>query len=175
MADPDDRTGARDEESKAVEPSSAAEETAPPAPALSAREMALLRARRRVAERRPRFRREESWRYAKLDPGWRRPRGGTSKMRLSVKGWPARVKAGYRGPKAVRGLSPLGFREVRVHGENELQKLDPRRDAVRIAHTVGARRRASILERARSLQLRVVNPGVAETEAAPGPEEKREA
>ncbi|MEM2906365.1 MAG: 50S ribosomal protein L32e [Candidatus Bathyarchaeia archaeon] len=137
--------------------------------------MASLRVRRRIAARRPKFRREESWRYAKLAESWRRPRGGTSKVRLSRKGWPARVKVGYRGPKAVRGLHTLGFREVLVHSESELQKLDREREAVRIAHTVGARRRASIVEGARSLGLKVLNPGLVEAEAEMAGEEKQEA
>ncbi len=96
-------------------------------------------------------------------------------MRLCAKGWPAIVRAGYRGPRTVRGLNAQGFREVLIHTENDLQKLDPKREAVRIAHTVGARRRASIVEKAKSLQLTVVNPGAAERKAVSVPEEKQEA
>ncbi|RLF05048.1 MAG: 50S ribosomal protein L32e, partial [Thermoprotei archaeon] len=108
-----------------------------------------------------RFIRMNSWYLARLDDSWRSPRSGLdNKIRLERKGFPARVKVGYRGPRAVRGLHPSGKVEVLVHNPAELEGLDPGVHVVRIASTVGARKRGEILRRAEELGLKVVNAGV---------------
>ena len=118
----------------------------------------LLKVRARLKARNPRFVRCESWRLVRVKENWRRPRGISSKMRLEVKGWPPRVKSGYGKPKAVRHLHPSGFKEVLVYRPEDLDKVDPETQAIRIAHTVGRKKRLAIMERARELQIRVLNP-----------------
>jgi large subunit ribosomal protein L32e len=66
----------------------------------------LLAARKKVAQTRPRFIRQESWRYDRLAENWRKPKGKDNKMRKQKSGMPALVKVGYRSPKAARGLHP---------------------------------------------------------------------
>lgn len=122
----------------------------------------LLRLRRRIASRRPRFRRQESWRYVRIKESWRRPRGIDSKMRLKKKGWPPSPSVGYRGPKAVRGLHPSGYEEVLVYNVGDLATIDPETQAIRIAGTVGARKRAIILAEAGRRGIKVLNPGFEE-------------
>jgi large subunit ribosomal protein L32e len=117
----------------------------------------LLKLREEIASRRPEFVRQESWRYKRLKPSWRRPKGIDSKMRLRVKGWPKIVKVGYRGPAAVRGLHPSGFRDVLVYNASDLKRLNPETDAARIAHTVGAKKRMEILAKAKELGIKVLN------------------
>ncbi len=119
---------------------------------------ALHKLRKEIASRRPRFIRCESWRYKRLKPSWRRPKGIDNKMRLHYKGWPKVVKVGYRGPAAVRGLHPSGLRDILVHNVAELRRLNPETDAARIASTVGARKRAGIISEAHKLGIRVLNP-----------------
>jgi len=118
----------------------------------------LLKLREEIASRRPEFVRQESWRYKRLKPSWRKPKGIDSKMRLRVKGWPKIVKVGYRGPAAVRGLHPSGFRDVLVYNVSDLERLNPETDAARIAHTVGAKKRMEILAKAKELGIKVLNP-----------------
>ncbi|MCS6768063.1 MAG: 50S ribosomal protein L32e [Candidatus Nitrosocaldus sp.] len=118
----------------------------------------LLELRRAIKSRKPDFVRQESWRYVRVKENWRRPRGIDSKMRLQVKGWPAIVKVGYRGPRVARYLHPSGYRDVLIHNTDELSKLDPARDAARIASTVGARKRAQIVSKAKELGIKVLNP-----------------
>lgn len=113
--------------------------------------------REKIKRKKPDFVRQESWRYDRLDESWRRPRGIDSKMRKSVKGWPPRVKIGYGGPKEARGLHPSGYREVIVHNVEDLSKVDPKTEAIRIAHTVGAKKRAEIINRARELGIHILN------------------
>jgi large subunit ribosomal protein L32e len=118
----------------------------------------LLELRRSVAESRPAFVRPESWRYVRLHPEWRKPKGLDNKVRKSIKGWPRRVKVGYRGPVGVRNYHPSGHPEVLVHNTDELSKVVPGKEVVRIGGAVGARKRAAILKRAGELGLKIVNP-----------------
>src|SRR3989441_7110333 len=118
----------------------------------------LVEIRSEFAKRRPAFVRPESWRYDRLSPEWRKPKGLDNKVRKSKKGWPRRVKVGYRGPVVARNLHPSGYHEILVHNLDELGKAIPGRDVVRIGGTVGAKKREVILDRSNELGLRVVNP-----------------
>ena len=118
----------------------------------------LLELRKSVAEHRPRFVRPESWRYVRLHPEWRKPKGLDNKIRKDFKGYPARVKIGYGGPSKVRGYHPSGHVDVLVQNPAQLDYLIPEKDAVRIGRRVGARKRAEILKRTKELGLRVLNP-----------------
>ncbi len=118
----------------------------------------LLELRKSVKSRKPEFVRQESWRYKRIKESWRKPKGIDSHMRLQIKGWPPIVKVGYRGPKAARYLHPSGYRDVLIHNIKELTMLDPNKDAARIASTVGARKRALILQKAKELGIKVLNP-----------------
>ncbi len=110
--------------------------------------------------KRPEFVRQESWRYVRLKPNWRRPRGKDSKMRLQRSGWPPLVKVGYRTPKKYRGLHPSGYKEVLVYRPEDLLGLDPETHAVRIAGSVGMRKRMRIVEEAEKLGLKILNPPI---------------
>jgi large subunit ribosomal protein L32e len=119
----------------------------------------LLAARKKVAHTRPRFIRQESWRYDRLAEKWRKPKGKDNKMRKQKSGMPALVKVGYRSPKAARGLHPSGYRDILIHNTHELIKLDSKSDAARIAHTVGKKKRIEIINKALELGIKVLNPG----------------
>ncbi len=119
---------------------------------------ALVAKRKEVSVNRPAFVRQESWRYVRIHPEWRKPKGIDNKMRRQDKGWPALVRVGYRGPVAARGLHPSGHFEVLVHRTQDLDALVPGRDVARIGRTVGAKKRETILERATELGIRVLNP-----------------
>lgn len=116
-----------------------------------------LKLREHVKKKKPKFVRPESWRYYRLKESWRRPRGLDHKIRRKVKGWPAGVSVGYRGPKIARGLHPSGYKEVLVHNSEELKNVDPKAQAVRIAHTVGKRNRAKIITEARRKKITILN------------------
>jgi large subunit ribosomal protein L32e len=119
----------------------------------------LLAARKKVAQKRPHFVRQESWRYDRLAENWRKPKGKDNKMRKQKSGMPAIVKVGYRSPRAARGLHPSGYRDNVVHNTAELSNLDPKNDAARIGHTVGKKKRIEIIGKAVELGIKVLNPG----------------
>lgn len=118
-----------------------------------------LRLREEIKSKKPKFVRHESWRYDRLKENWRRPKGIDNKMRLKVKGWPPTVNVGYRGPKSARNLHPSGYEEVLVYNVEELAKINPEKQAIRIAHTVGKKKRLQILSEARKNGIVVLNPG----------------
>jgi large subunit ribosomal protein L32e len=134
----------------------------------------LLAARKKVAQKRPNFVRQESWRYDRLAENWRKPKGKDNKMRKQKSGMPAIVKVGYRGPRASRGLHPSGYNDNLVHNTADLAKLDPKKDAARIGHTVGKKKRIEIINKAGELGIKVLNPGNLKSKMQKEKEGKRE-
>ncbi|MGC8849409.1 MAG: 50S ribosomal protein L32e [Candidatus Bathyarchaeia archaeon] len=108
--------------------------------------------------KKPRFIRQESWRYKRVKDNWRKPKGGSSRMRKRMSGLPPLVSVGYGASRTGRGLHPSGLREVLVYNPSQLEGLNPEGQAVRIAATVGERKRLLILEKAEGLGLKVLNP-----------------
>src|SRR5712691_3198760 len=129
------------------------------------------------------FNRQESWRYKRVKPAWRRARGVTSKIRKEEAGWPPKVKVGYGTAAATRGLHPRGLRERLVHRLSELEGLDPKIHIIRISARVGERKRLPLLDEIRHRNFHIANPGKQEekpvtaeeptTAEGPGSEETR--
>ena len=106
----------------------------------------------------PTFRRQEWFRYKRLSrTGWKKPRGDDSSQRKNRKYRSALVRVGHGKIAAARGLHPSGFEEVLVNKSGDLEGLDPETQAVRIAKTVGNRKRSAIHDRADDLGLGVLN------------------
>ena len=116
----------------------------------------------RVAQdrRRPRFTRQQSYRYLRIgrDESWRKPRGLQSKQRRHYGYRSTIVSIGFRGPRAVRGLTPAGFRPVLVRTNADVERLDPKTDAALIARSVGTKRRLVLEETARVRGVHLLNP-----------------
>jgi large subunit ribosomal protein L32e len=103
------------------------------------------------------FFRQEWFRYKSLAKKWRRPRGRHSKMRKNLKYRPPKVRIGYRNPADIRGLHPSGYQDVLITTPQELEKMDPKTQAARIAHSVGAKKREEIEDKANNLGIRILN------------------
>lgn len=115
-------------------------------------------------EGKPQFNRQDHHKKKRVPTSWRRPRGQLSKQRRGIKGKGDKVQAGFRSPKAARGLHPSGFEEVHVHNVNDLEGVDGDTQAVRIASKVGARKRELIEDECEDREIRVLNPTYVEVE-----------
>lgn len=69
------------------------------------------------------------------------------------------VGIGYKQPKNVRHVHPDGKRQFLVHNLKDLEVLlmYNKKYAAVIGHSVGARKRKSIVTRAKELQIKVTN------------------
>jgi len=117
----------------------------------------LLRERAKMRKSRPKFRRQESWRYKRLSKSWRRPMGIDNTMRHHKRGWPKIVRIGFRGPKAVRGLTSNGKEEVLIHNVKELEQIKKDTQIARISATVGVKKKVAITNRADELAVKIIN------------------
>jgi large subunit ribosomal protein L32e len=115
-------------------------------------------------EGKPAFKRQDYHMKKRTPESWRKPRGNLSKQRRGMKSRGPMVEAGYRTPKAARGLHPSGFEEVRVHNTDDLAGVDADTQAVRIASSVGARKRERIEDACEDREIRVLNPTYIEVE-----------
>jgi large subunit ribosomal protein L32e len=129
-----------------------------------------LKVRERAKAKKPKFVRAESWKYDRFSLSWRKPRGLDNKIRRKILGWPPGPSMGYKGPKIARYLHPSGYREVLVNNVADLSTIDSSNQAARIAHTVGKRKRADIIAKAKELDIKILNVKV----SAEAEEEKTE-
>ena len=116
-----------------------------------------LSKRNKISHKRPKFKRQNWFRYKRLGEKWRRPRGIHSKMRRHFKYRIPVVQSGFRGPANVRGLHPSGFEEIRINTPKEVENVDPKTQAIRIARTVGDKKREIIVQKADKMGIRVFN------------------
>ena len=132
--------------------------TARQKPVLDESMEAALSMRADQKKKQPKFRRQEWFRYRRLSKtGYRKPKGKDSKMRKNLKYRSPMARVGYGKVSTARGLHPSGFEEVMVHKSDQLDGLDPEKQAVRIGSSVGNRKRSRIHERADELGLRILN------------------
>ena len=152
-------TAKKDEEPAAVVVEAAeAEDVVKKKAELDAETTDALAKRALISGRRPAFKRQEWFRYAKFkDSTWRKPKGIHSKMKRRLKRRGPIVDIGFRGPAAVRGLHPTGFEEVLVYNVDSLEAIDPKKQAIRIGGTVGTKKRIAIEDRADELGIRILN------------------
>ena len=69
------------------------------------------------------------------------------------------LKLGIEGQRPGEAFNPSGYIDHIVFNVNDLTRLDARKDAARLAHTVGTRKRIEILAKANSLGIKILNPG----------------
>jgi large subunit ribosomal protein L32e len=111
------------------------------------------------------FKRDGYGKKRQLSDSWRKPRGQHNKQREQKKAKGALPKPGYGSPVAVRNMHPSGFFEVLVASLKELEGLDPKTQAIRIAATVGDRKRIAIQEKAGAAGIKVLNARTVKVEA----------
>ncbi len=118
----------------------------------------LFKLRKVLKGKKPHFNRTDSHKYKRLDSNWRRPRGLQGKQRKHIKAKGALAQVGYGSPVAVKGLHPSGYADVLVRNVGDIDAIDATIEAIRIARTVGAKKKAVIEEKAAELGIKVLNP-----------------
>ena len=108
--------------------------------------------------KKPKFLRQGTKNLKRLGKKWRRPRGSQSKLRKYKIARGSMPNPGYGSPKSIRGLHPSGYEDVLVYNTNQLEKLDSKKQACRIASTVGKKKRLEIMKKASELKIKVLNP-----------------
>ena len=115
------------------------------------------------------FVRHHSDRYKRVKPSWRKPRGIDSNVRKGLNGQRKMPKIGYKKPDVVRYLLPNGLRKFRIYNTDDLEPLIclNRSYCAEIAHSVGAKKRIAIVNRAKELGIHVTNAEARLVEAIP--------
>jgi large subunit ribosomal protein L32e len=106
--------------------------------------------------KKPEFKRHAAY-TKRVSKSWRRPRGRDNKMRIKEKAKGKRPSIGFGAPKSLRGLHPSGFKEVLVANVNDLMKLN-KNEAARISSKVGKKKKVEIVNKAKELGIKVLNP-----------------
>ncbi len=122
----------------------------------------LFNVRKVQKGKKPQFKRTCSHKFKRLDSNWRRPRGLQGKQRRKYVSKGAHAQVGYGSPNAVKGLHPSGYSDVLISSIADLELVDPSFEAIRIAGTIGAQKKAIILAKAEELGIKVLNPGRSE-------------
>ena len=120
------------------------------------------------------FKRDGFGKKRQLSDSWRKPRGQHNKQREQKKAKGALPKPGFGSPVAVRGMHPSGFFEALIFSIKELEGLDPKTHAVRIAANVGDRKRVALQDAAIAAGLKVLNARAVKPRAKKMPAAKAE-
>jgi large subunit ribosomal protein L32e len=113
------------------------------------------------AKRKPRFMRQELNKLPRLADKWRKPRGIDSKKHEKKRGKGRLPSIGFKGRSGESGLH-YGFEAVRVFNASELAGIDPKKQALVIASSVGRRKRNMIISKANELKITILNPRAGE-------------
>jgi large subunit ribosomal protein L32e len=108
--------------------------------------------------KKPKFPRQGAKNLKRVKDKWRRPRGKQSKLRRYKKSRGSMPNVGYGSTKSIKGLHPSGFEDVLVYNTKDLEKIDSKKQACRIASNVGKKKRFEIMKKASELKIKVLNP-----------------
>ncbi|KAK1444954.1 60S ribosomal protein L32 and DNA-directed RNA polymerase II [Babesia gibsoni] len=112
-----------------------------------------------VHKRTKKFRRFQSDRFKRVKENWRKPKGIDSRVRRRFKGTVLTPKIGYGTDKKTRHMLPSGYYKVPINTPSELDALlmQNKTCVAEIGHSVSAKKRRVILDRAKKLGIKVTN------------------
>jgi len=116
----------------------------------------LLELKARMKKKRPRFVRQDAHKK-RLRKRWVKPRGLHSKVRLKHRGHARKVSDGYRSPKEVRGLSKEGLKIIRIHNEEDLNKIVKEKEGIILSSHIGLKNKISLLKKAKEKGITILN------------------
>lgn len=116
----------------------------------------LLELKARMNKRRPKFIRQDAHKK-RLRKRWVKPRGLHSKVRLKHRGHANKVSDGYGSPKEVRGLSKEGLKMIRIHNEEDLNKIVKEKEGIILSSSIGLKNKLLLLNKAKEKGITVLN------------------
>jgi len=117
-----------------------------------------LKLRLKTKRKKPDFVRQGGKNLKRLGKKWRKPRGSQSKLRKHKKARGFMPHPAFGSLKSVRGLHPSGFEEILVYNVKDLEEINSKKQACRIASKVGKKKRIEIMKKAEELKIKVLNP-----------------
>src|SRR3569623_2128685 len=101
----------------------------------------------------------ESDKFYRVGTSWRQPHGIDNRMRRKYRGNAQMPMDGFGTAKAAWHILPNGFKKFLVKNEKDLEVLlmHNRSFCAELAHTLSARLRKRLVERAAELDIRVTN------------------
>ena len=113
----------------------------------------ILKFRKRI----PRFPRQESHKRIRLmGKGWRHPKGHHGRVKKLHDSHGASPKIGYGTPAAYRNVHSSGLKVVEVANVNDLSKIDPERQGIKIK-SIGNRKKLMVIRAALEKKIRIFN------------------
>ncbi len=122
--------------------------------------MKNLELRKKIKAKKPEFLRQDSHKKGEISNNWRKPKGLQSKMRLHKKGYRRSVEIGWKSPADVKGLHSNGLMPVNVSNISQLDLIKKETHGVVVSKTVGMKKKADILQKAKDLSLTVLNADI---------------
>lgn len=120
--------------------------------------MKLMKLRAKVKRKKPNFKRQNAKNLKRLGDKWRKPKGRQSKLRRHMKGRGFLPNPGYCSPRAVRYLHPSGYEEVLVSNLAQLDAVNASEQCIRIAASVGKKKRIEMQKKAEEMKIKILNP-----------------
>ena len=118
----------------------------------------LFNIRKIQKKKKPKFNRYCHHKFKKLNKSWRKPRGLQSKQRKKILGKGHIVSIGYGSPVLVSKLHPSGYQEHLINNIYELQLISTDIEAIRIASSVGMKKKIEIIKKAKEMNIKILNP-----------------
>lgn len=105
------------------------------------------------------FKRFQSDKFMRVGTSWRQPHGIDSRIRRKFRGNQQLPTAGFGTEKSARHVLQNGFRQFIVKNAKDLEVLlmHNRAFCATLAHSLSARTRKQLVERAAELDIRVTN------------------
>ncbi|CRG96583.1 60S ribosomal protein L32, putative [Plasmodium gallinaceum] len=121
--------------------------------------MAVKKVGKIIKKRTKKFTRFQSNRFMRVKPAWRKPRGIDCRVRRRYKGTNLMPSIGYGSNKKTRFLLPNNKYKYIVRNVKEMEPLimNNTKYCVQIAHNVSSKKRKEIIERAKQINVSVIN------------------
>lgn len=117
-----------------------------------------LELRKKIKSKKPKYLREDHHKKKAVDKNsWRGPRGLHSKMRHGFQGHRSTLEVGYGSPREARHLHSSGLLPIVICNINELSALDKTKQAAIISATIGAKKKVTLVSKAKELSIKVIN------------------